>query len=125
MDDQVELIAQLAGQLPTGLTDPEALNKYHKENRELDAALATGDRLAIYLEAADCAYYAIKARKNGLVNEIRLKTMLLFIAGKSGLSLPLLLDACIAKYRLRAIPGNPKNDTAEREAVAEIFRLLP
>lgn len=110
-------ILELAAKMPTGLIDPKSLEKAHHEMEEMRDALAGGDILGALMEAADVMYYAHKAYCNGLIA----------VDGRDGL----IGDACrevgfdshavecalLAKYKLRAQPGNPKNDFAERAAV--------
>lgn len=63
----------------------------------MEEAIAEGDWLGAVMETSDYCYYAIKAEVNTL------------------------LDCAIAKYRLCARPGNPKDDGKERAAVRAIL----
>lgn len=120
-DSPTGKILELAAKLPTGLTDPRALEKYHRERQELTEALAAGDEIGAILEAADCVYYAIKSWHNNLINERQCTN---FVAGPAfavGLNSDELLQVCITKYTLRARPGNVKDDAAERAAVEELI----
>lgn len=100
--DEIEKIILLAGQLPSGLNDNQAADKLIAERTELIEALAAGDLIGAALEGADAVYYAAKH--------------LDWVARKLGLSISTLCALAEAKYSLRAQPGNPKNDAAEREA---------
>jgi len=110
-------ILSLSAQLPTGLTDAKALEKYHREKEELHEAMAEA-----LLEAADCAYYAIKAWHNGLVDEAQREAMIKAAADTVGVTPWLVMKAAIAKYTLRARPGNPKDKVAERMAASELLK---
>ena len=87
--------------------DPHAVDKLAHEMQELTEALADDDEIGAVLEAADVAYYACKAVQ--------------YAASLVNLSVAEVLDAAHAKYTLRARPGNPKDDTAERAAVKKLF----
>jgi len=100
-------ILSLAARLPAGLPDANAIQKLAHERGELQAALDEGDRSGTLTEVADVAYYAIKA-----IHEA---------ASAAGLTVEQALVVCEAKYRLRARPGNPKDDAAERAAVLAVF----
>ena len=101
--DPLAAILALAARLPAGLPDANAIQKLAHERGELQAALDGGDRSGTLTEVADVAYYAIKA-----IHEA---------ASAAGLTVEQALAVCEAKYRLRARPGNPKDDEAERAAV--------
>jgi|GEM_PF-812743 len=96
-------VLALAAKLPAGLPDTGAIDKLQHERGELQVALIEGDRSGTLTEVADVAYYAIKA-----IHEA---------ASAAGLTVEQALAVCEAKYRLRARPGNPKDDEAERAAV--------
>jgi hypothetical protein len=118
-------ILSLAAQLPTGLADPQALEKLGVEIEELEREQTHGDdhRLDIIAEASDCVYYAIKACANGLVRETWRDGFIETTAGAVGVSASALLDCAIAKYTLRARPGNPKDPGAERAAIGRVARV--
>lgn len=101
MDDLIFLL-EYAARLPSGLPDSRAIDKLLRERDELLDALAEEDQVGALAEAADVAYYAAK--------------VLDWAARQVGISVPALLRVACAKYRLRAQPGNPKNDAAERAA---------
>jgi len=96
-------ILALAAKLPAGLNDPKAADKLIKEHDELLESIAQDDRTGALTEAADAAYYAAKH--------------LDYVAALLDLSIDDVLSLAIAKYSLRAAPGNPKDDNAERAAV--------
>ena len=121
MKTQINTLLALASQLPTGLHDPEALDKLERELEELKEAALTGDHLGAAMEAGDVGYYAIKAESNDLLNESQRDNFIRNAAGFVDLEPEMLLDCAIAKYELRARPGNPKDDTAERRAVAALL----
>lgn len=94
----------LASLLPGGLDDDQALAKLNAECDELTDALAAGDIIGALTEAADAVYYCVK--------------YLDWVGHRTGLGLDNLIRVAAAKYELRAGPDNPKDDAAEREAVA-------
>jgi len=100
-------ILALAAKLPAGLPDTGAIDKLQHERGELQAALTTGDMPGAFTEVADVAYYAAKA-----IHEA---------ANAAGLTVEQALAVCAAKYGLRAQPGNPKDDAAERAAVLAVL----
>jgi hypothetical protein len=102
---QIQKILYLADKLPTGLPDWDAVRKIEQEREEYLFTIDCDDRLT---ESVDMAYYAIKA--------------LHLFASEAGLSIPQLLAGVIAKYELRAAPGNPKNHEEERKAVLRVVR---
>jgi len=116
-------ILALATKLPTGLLDPKVRLKLHQELKEFDQALADGDRLGALLEAADVLYYSTKATYIGLLQPIDEEEILFYVCKKGDFTFPQVYDACIKKYTLRAAPGNPKNDSAERSEVAPIIGI--
>jgi len=116
-------ILGLAAKLPTGLLDSKVREKLHRELKEFDQALADGDRLGTLLEAADVLYYATKAAYIGLLQPVDEGDILFYVCQKGGFTFPQVFDACIKKYTLRAAPGNPKNDEAERCEVAPIIGI--
>ncbi len=101
-------IINLAAKLPSGLNDPRSAEKLVAERDELMDALEAGDYIGALTEGADAVYYAAK--------HIQL------VAGLLGIDIDILLAVAEAKYRLRAQPGNPKNDAAERAACAAVTR---
>jgi hypothetical protein len=102
---QIEKILYLADKLPTGLPDRDAVGKMIREREEYLSAEDEDDRLT---ESIDMAYYAVKA--------------LHLFAFEAGITIPALLAGVIAKYELRAAPGNPKNHEEERKAVLRAVR---
>jgi len=116
-----ELI-ELARSLPTGLKDTRAYRKLERERVEFAEAMEAGDRLGALLEAADRVYYAVKALANGYVPEVYPLNEAVECALELELPPYTVLEAAVRKYRLRARPGNPKDDAAERAAVADLLR---
>lgn len=102
----IETILALAAQLPSGLPDPQAADKLLREREELLVELDDADYIGALTEAADAVYYACKH--------------LDWVAQQVGLSIPVLFELAQAKYALRARPGNPKHDPAERAACAAV-----
>ena len=100
-------VVALAAQLPSGLSDRKAPQKLEGECQELEEALGNNDYVAALTEVADVVYDAIKAIE--------------WAAASVGLTVGQALVLAIAKYRLRARPGNPKDDVAERAACAEVM----
>lgn len=96
-------VLELAAKLPSGLNDDRAADKLLAERDELLHDLLVADRTGALTEAADAVYYVCKH--------------LDWVANQVHVSVDDLFKLAIAKYALRAAPGNPKNDTAEREAV--------
>lgn len=121
-DEKKEAILKLAEQLPTGRLDTAALKKYEREFSEMVAAVRENDAIGILLEAADCLYYLVKAEDNGLIssNEAKWKLRHRVLPTARFFTMDQVVAACIAKYTLRARPGNPKDDDAERAAVETI-----
>lgn len=103
----IEKVLTLAAQLPSGLPDAKAADKLIRERDEFRQAMAAGDTIGALTELADRVYYACK--------EIHAA------ASESGLSVERAFEVCIAKYELRARPGNPKNDAVERAAIEELI----
>lgn len=103
----IKEILKLAAKLPAGLPDPKAADKLIAERAEFRQAIKDGDSLGALTELADIVYYACKAIDAG--------------ATEAGVTLEMAFAICEAKYKLRAQPGNPKNDKAEREAVLEVI----
>jgi len=97
-------ILELAAKLPSGIPDPGAHYKLVVEGRELSAA---ADYDAILTEVADVVYYAAKA--------------IHYAASVASVSVDTALRLAVAKYELRARPGNPKNDNEEREACMAVY----
>ena len=106
-----EKVLEYAAELPSGVLDPKAADKLVAERDELVAALSEGDYEGALAEGADAAYYAAKH--------------LHFVANQLGVSIADLFALAEAKYALRAQPGNPKNDAAERAACVETMELGP
>lgn len=103
-----EKILEYAAQLPSGVLDNKAAEKLVAEHNELIVALSAGDYEGALTEGADAAYYAAKH--------------LHFVAHRLDISIADLIALAEAKYSLRAQPGNPKNDAAERTACVETMR---
>jgi phosphoribosyl-ATP pyrophosphohydrolase len=101
-------ILEYAARLPSGVLDANAADKLLAEREELVAALWDGDREGALTEGADAAYYAAKH--------------LHWVAHQLGVTIPDLFALAEAKYALRAQPGNPKDDVAERAAVCAEMR---
>lgn len=116
-------LLSLAAQLPTGLRDPRALEKLAHERQELDECLASGDTVGAMLEAGDVAYYAAKAFHNGLCSQNDAMHAINAAGQLVGLRYSDVLAVAETKYTLRARPGNPKDDAAERAAVAALLTL--
>jgi len=113
----IDRILDLAAKLPAGLPDSGALEKLTREYKELDEALDEGDILGAILEGGDVAYYACKLLNLAAHRIDR-------VAGNEmSIGVSDLIVACQAKYALRAQPGNPKDDAAEREAVRRALNL--
>lgn len=111
----------LADRLPTGRRDPQAGHKLTRERQELEEALGQGDRLGAVLEAGDVAYYAAKCVANGLLTETEARVVVEFAANKVELPTSVVIEVAVVKMSLRARPGNPKDDAAERAAVRELI----
>ncbi len=108
--EAIHYIQWLADKLPSGAIDSRAAEKLLAERDELAAAMEAGDTIGALTEVADAGYYAVKH--------------LAFVASLLGISVEDVLALTIAKYELRAIPGNPKNDAAERIAVGEAYNEI-
>lgn len=106
----MEEILALADALPAGRIDKNSLIKLCQEWGELDEMLASYDQAGAYLELADVAYYAIKLIALGAN---RASTVFGVTVTPEDV-----LGMAVAKYTLRAAPGNPKDDAAERRAIA-------
>ena len=114
-------LQELAKKLPTGLTDPRAAQKLARERAELEHHLSIGDALGAALEAGDVAYYAAKALANGLLDEAQAEDAVREAAQAAGLDVQTVFAVAVAKYQLRARPGNPKDDEAERAAAKRVL----
>lgn len=101
-------ILKLAAKLPSGLDDPKAAEKLVVERDELLVALAAGDLEGALTEWADAVYYAAKHLDwaSCRISELLGRPVTVEDA----------LRVAVAKYTLRAVPGNPKDDRAERAA---------
>lgn len=118
----IETILSYAAKLPTGLVDFLSLEKYQRERQELSERLEAGDTIGAYLEAGDCAYYAIKAYYNDFIDPGEVIQMIDEAARAVGLTPNQVLMVCEVKYKLRAQSGNPKDDAAERAEVEKLFK---
>ena len=116
----MDKLLELAARLPSGLNDPRALDKFHHERQELAEALAADDWIGALLEAADCLYYITKAEHVGLISTAAATREFFSMAVSTPFQIETIRAAAIAKYTLRARPGNPKDDAAERAAVAHL-----
>jgi hypothetical protein len=115
-------IIALASKLPAGLNDQRAPEKFNREFAELQDELRKGDRLGALLECADCLYYATKAQYNGLMSAAEAEARMSEIYKISNFTSNQVEAAALAKYSLRARPGNPKDDRAERAAVTHLIQ---
>ena len=115
-----------ASALPIPLPDPKAARKLAAELVEFDEAMRGADYLGAVTELADVVYYAVKIiyaiittpeMVNALVHQMQIIEQR---AEQLGLSVEQAFDVCDAKYSLRAAPGNPKDDAAERAAVLRV-----
>ena len=106
-----EKLLEYAAELPSGVLDPRAAEKLVAERDELVNALSEGDYEGALTEGADAAYYAVKH--------------LHFVAHRLGVSIADLFALAEAKYALRAQPGNPKDDAAERAVCVDALELGP
>lgn len=102
IENRVGEVLMLAEKLPAGLNDPRSVEKLMAERQELLDALADGDYAGALTEGADAVYYAAKH--------------LDWVARQLEVTVDQLFGLAFAKYDLRARPGNPKDDAAEREA---------
>lgn len=103
----VHEIMALAAKLPSGLNDARSADKLMAERDEFILAIVANDTPGALTEAADGVYYAVKHID--------------WLAQCLGLEVDELFEITIAKYQLRARPGNPKNDAAERAVVLEVI----
>lgn len=103
---EIENIVRLASKLPSGLNDAKAADKLLREREELLGPLAADDYIGALTEGADAVYYAVKH--------------LDYVANLLGVDIATLFALAEAKYALRARPGSPKDDAAEREAAAKV-----
>ena len=106
----IDQIISLAEKLPSGIPDPDAPEKLVAEMCELADAISAADLEGALTEAADIGYYAVKCLHLAVY---RINDM----SGSGGLTPEGVLSLTVAKYVLRARPGNPKDDGAERKAV--------
>lgn len=104
----VNAVLELAAKLPAGLPDEKAITKLAKEYQELQQTLISDDdddEVGALTEVADVVYYACK--------------VIHLAASQAGLTTDQAFAMALAKYALRARPGNPKDDNAERAACLE------
>ena len=121
MNNWINQLTEIAAALPTGRRDPRALQKLRREEAELYAARIAGDTLGAIMEAGDVIYYAAKAVDAGLLHRVEAQLYLSGAAQAAGVVPSTVILAAITKMTLRAAPGNPKNDAAERAAVAAML----
>lgn len=110
-------IVDLARELPSGLDDPMAFSKLIVEREEFHAALSIGDALGALTEATDAVYYAAK-----YLHQVATDVSALM---EYDVTIDDLIRMTCAKYELRARPGNPKDDSAERIAVLKALHNEP
>ena len=103
----IDGVLSLAAMLPSGLNDHRASLKLTEEVGEFQLALVSLDAEGCYTEAADVIYYLCKVIDR-LANQLDTSPEKLF-------------ELAVAKYSLRARPGNPKNDAEERRACAAVL----
>jgi len=110
-------LLRLTTKLPTGLRDAQTVHKLNREYDEVVECLIAGDMAGALLEAADCYYYWQKSLAN-----LRLpwRTWRM-VKRKAPFTMGQIRAAAVAKYSLRARPGNPKNDAEERTAVGGLL----
>ena len=110
MQQEISQILALAAKLRTGLNDSQAPEKLLAEKYELQAEIIKGDSVAALTEAADISYFAIKSME--------------WAATQCGIDIDTLLRLTIAKYSLRAVPGNPKDKEVEAAEVISVYRNI-
>lgn len=99
----IQDIIALAALLPSGLQDRKAWEKLGAEREELLDALGEGDEIGALTELADAVYYAAKHIE--------------YCASLCGVDVDDAMEIARTKYKMRATPGNAKDDAAERNAV--------
>lgn len=123
--EKQELLIEYMTKLPTGIKDPDCLKKQRVEMGELMRAMEAGDVIDVAQEAADAGwYYPLKAEVNGLLTPDDRQKITRNVAKLVKMDVDLLLDVALAKYALRARPGNPKDKPAEREAVERVLGIV-
>lgn len=117
----ITILTDIAKELPTGLTDPKALEKLDREWDELWDELEDRGNISVeaVMEAGDVTYYSIKAFENKLFTDKDRNLNIQIASDLVGLSTDGLLYCAIAKMILRANTGNPKNHQKEKEVVVE------
>lgn len=113
-------LQRLAKKLPTGLIDPKAVEKLHREMEEIDEETTFVDKA---LEAGDVMYYISKAITNGLLSEFRgyfLAKKAIRKVGKP-LNFEMAIAIAVSKYKFRAKPGNPKDAEEERKIAEKVI----
>lgn len=108
--NKITQILSIAARLRTGLNDSRAPEKLLDEKAELLAELQAGDHVAALTEAADIAYFAVKSMD--------------WAATQCGIDIDTLLRLAIAKYSLRAVPGNPKDKEAEAAEIISVYHNI-
>ena len=121
MKTQINTLAAIAGDHPTGLHDPRALDKLERELEELKEAALAGLHLEAAMEASDVAYYAIKAEASGLIDKSQRDSFISNAAGFVDLNAETLLDCAIAKYALRARYRQYEKSRSEGRTHKEAF----
>lgn len=106
----IESILKLSDALPSGRVDKNSLVKLCREWAELEEMVSVRDRPGAYLELADVTYYVCKV--------LSLACAMASDAFGVTVTPDDAFDMAVAKYMLRAAPGNPKDDAAERRAIA-------
>jgi len=110
-------IVDLARELPSGFDGPMAFSKLIVEREEFHAALSIGDALGALTEATDVVYYVAK-----YLHQVATEVSVLMAYA---VTIDDLIRMTRAKYELRARPGNPEDDGAERIAVLKALHNEP
>ena len=118
-EELIKDVLDIANQLPTGLEDEKALEKLVFEMDELAEALGHESQIEAVMEAADCVYYAIKAKTNQLITSQEQIEQFKVFSYLSGVSIDLLLKTIIAKYGQRISGG--KDHQKEVQSVSEML----
>ena len=108
-ESAIAKVLELAEKLPSGQIDKRAPEKLIREYEELKQAVSAEDEIGAALEAGDMVYYAVKA--------------IALAAQITELSIESIYGVALAKYALRALPGNVKDDAAERLAAKAVLGI--